>query len=153
MPRLNVFCTCERIIIDTKGIPSLISLFQRMNIQQLATPFAEDAVVPARWVIFCLWQFTSDEVGQEFVQKLKVIRPNGAVVYEGEQPFQIQADSDLHIRTYGEMNGLHIGQEGNFRIQVWLAGHEDDVHECTFFIKHIPPLEPEIAVEEAGEAT
>jgi hypothetical protein len=139
MPRLNVFCTCERIIVDAKGIPSLISLFQRMDLQlPETTPIPEDLVAPAKWVIFCMWQLSPNEVGEEFVQHTKIIRPNGELVHEAQQPFRIQSDSDLHIRTYIEMNGMHVGQEGHYRITVWLAGHEGDVHESTFFIKHIP---------------
>lgn len=146
MPVLNVLCTCERAIIDAKGIPSLISLFQRMDIQLSETPFPEDAVAPARWVVFCMWQLNPDEVGKEFAQHTKIIRPNGAVLHEASQPFRAQSDTDLHIRTYIEMNGLFIGHEGYYIMQVWLAGKENDVHESKFFLRHVPaPLPVETA--------
>jgi hypothetical protein len=137
MPFLNVLCTCERIIIDASGTPSLISLFQRMDLQLAEVSFPEDMVAPAKWVIFCMWQLTADEVGREFVQHTKIIRPNGVVVQEAIQPFQSPSDVDLQIRTFIEMSGMHVGQEGHFRIQVWLAGHEDNLYETKFFIKHV----------------
>jgi hypothetical protein len=140
MPVLNVLCTCERVIIDAKGIPSLISLFQRMDLQLTDTPFPEDAVAPARWVVFSMWQLSPEEVGREFIQHTKIIRPNGVVMHEATQPFRVQSDSDLHIRTYMELNGMFIGQEGFYRIQVWLEAEE--VHEISFFIKHIPVAQP-----------
>jgi hypothetical protein len=142
MPVLNALCTCERIIIDTKGIPSLISLFQRMDLQLTETTVPEDLVVPARWVVFCLWQLAPEEVGTEFVQHTKIVRPNGVLFHETQQAFRLQGDSDLHVRTFIELNGMHVGHEGNHRIQVWLDGREDDVREITFFIRHLPIPEP-----------
>jgi hypothetical protein len=142
MPVLNALCTCERIIIDTKGIPSLISVFQRMDLQLTEPTVAEDLVAPARWVVFCLWQLSPDEAGVEFVQHTRILRPNGVLFHETQQSFRLQGDSDFHVRTFIEMNGMIVGQEGTYRIQVWLGGREGDVRENTFSIRHIPMPEP-----------
>jgi len=64
MPKLIMFTACEKVIIDRRELPSLINIFQRMQIQLLDAPMPENAVSPVRWDVFSLWQHTKDEVGE-----------------------------------------------------------------------------------------
>lgn len=139
MPNLNVLTVCERIIIDAKGIPSLISLFQRMEmlVPEITSPFPTDAVAPGKWVVFCVWQLSPDEAGKDFVQRSKVTRPDGVVFAEFTQPFRVEAGPDMQAKTYVEIVGIPVGLEGPVKITTWLEGMEEVVHECHFIVQFL----------------
>ncbi len=144
MPELNVLCACDRVIIDGKGIPSLINLFQRLDLQLQDTPLPENAVAPARWFIYSQWQLAPDEVGKDFVQHTKVLKPDGTDFHEATQPFRVDSDIDLQVRTYVEFNGMPVGQEGRIRVLTWL-GDEPNRHEFSLYIKHVPRPDPVVS--------
>jgi hypothetical protein len=141
MPHLNAFAICERIIIDAKGIPSLINLFQRIDIQLQEEPLPKDAVAPGRWAVFSMWQLAPEEVGKEFVQFTKVSRPDQSIFVETMQSFKIESDIDLTVRTFLDLNGIPIGSEGRIWARTWLRGDEQNIHEISFYLRHLPKLE------------
>jgi hypothetical protein len=141
MPQLTIFTVCEKVIVDAKGIPSLINLFQRMDLQLQDTPLPEDAIAPGRWAIFSVWQLTAGEVGKDFIQHTRINKPDGTIFSEFSQPFRVESEIDMQAKTFVEIMGIPVGKQGRIQILTWLAGAEDDIHECHFYVQHLPKVE------------
>lgn len=136
MPKLMILAACEKVIIDRNFLPSLINIFQRMNIQLQAAPLPEKAVSPARWSVFTLWQHIPEEKDIEYTQHLEVISPNGDKFFESAVQFKITEDNDLQSKNQLDLFGLPINDEGFITIRVWLEGIENSTGEYQFFVKH-----------------
>jgi hypothetical protein len=138
MPKLAILAACEKVIIDRVGLPSIINVFQRMNVK-LVDPIPENAIVPNAWAIFVLWQHTADEQDVEFTQRLEVIAPDGKPFLTGETKFKITEVDDLQSKNHIVINGLPVWAEGFVTINVWLEGSsEQDKHSYAFAIKYLP---------------
>lgn len=139
MPKLVVLAACERVIIDrTAALPSLINIFQRMNIRLQDAPLPDNAISPTRWSIFTLWQHTPEELGVEYTQKLEVINPQGGKFGEGTVKFRITEADDLQSKNSIELFGLPITSEGFVKVRVWIEGVPDTTGEYQFVIKYLP---------------
>lgn len=141
MPKLLVLAACERVLVDqVASLPSLINIFQRMNIQLQDAPLPENAVSPARWAIFALWQHTPEENGIEFTQRIEVLNPIGEKFAEAKTVFKIAEAEDLQSKNHIEMFGLPINNEGFIKVRVWLEGYADTTGEYQFLIKYLPKV-------------
>lgn len=139
MPKLTILAACERVLVDREAsLPSLINIFQRMNIQLQDAPLPENAISPARWGIFTLWQHSPEERDIEFTQRVQVIGPSGAQFAEASTTFKITEADDLQSKNHLHINGLPINHEGFLKIRVWLDGIADAVGEYQFMIKYLP---------------
>jgi hypothetical protein len=144
MPKLIILAACERVLIDrVSALPSLINIFQRMNIQLQDAPLPENAVSPARWAIFALWRHSPEERNIEFTQRTEVIGPSGVKFAEMTTMFKITETDDLQSKNYIELLGLPIYTEGFLKVRVWLEGIPDTEGEYQFLIKHVPKEKPE----------
>ena len=136
MPKLRMLVACEKVIMDaTSQVPSLIGIFQGMNVPITDAPLPENPVSPIKWAFFTIWQHTPDEKGTEYIQRMEVITPSGIPFGKGEARFKV--DDDLQSKTSTDLFGLPIGEEGNITIRVWLEGIENASGEYQFWIKHI----------------
>jgi len=137
MPKLVILAVCEKVLVERSGLPSLINIFQRMNVNLQDAPLPENAISPARWAIFSLWQHDPSEFGVQFVQKLAVIKPNGEIFSEATTPFKITEADDLQSKNHTDVFGLPINDEGFICVRVWLDGVEDSAAEYRFYVKHV----------------
>lgn len=125
MPKLKVLLACEKVIFDSDGPVSLISIFQRMNIQRSNVPLPEKAVSPTMWSVFALWEFNPTEIGHDFTQVLKVTAPDGSVFMEHEGVFKSLSADDRQVKIKTLIPGLPIWQEGPVTVISWLKGEEE----------------------------
>ncbi len=137
MPKLTVFAACERVIVDRVGLPSLINIFQRMNVK-LVDPVPEDAIIPNQWAVFVLWQHSDSELNVEFTQHLEIVAPDGKIFLTGKTTFKITEVDDRQSKNHIIVNGLPVWAEGFISLNVWLEGAEDTKHSYLFFVKHLP---------------
>jgi hypothetical protein len=139
MPKLSVLAACERVIVDRVGsLPSLINIFQRMNIQLQDAPLPENAIAPTRWVVFTLWQHTPEERDVEYTQRTEVIAPSGDKFADARIVFKITEADDLQSKNHLEIFGIPINVEGFLKVRVWLEGIADTTAEYQYFVKHVP---------------
>jgi hypothetical protein len=138
MPILKFVTVCEKVIVDQEGPVSLISLFQRMNIQLQDAPLPEKAISQTRWHVFCLWENDPKEIGQTFTQILKIFNVDGSVFSEAEMPFVNNVVGDSQIKINVLFNAIPIWEEGNIVVRIWLKGIEKAVGECQFAITYLP---------------
>lgn len=151
MPKLKVLLACEKIIFDQSGPVSLISIFQRMNIQRNNVPLPDNAVSPSMWSIFVLWESNPREIGQQFTQVLRVTAPDGSVFAESEGIFTNASAEDSQIRTKTLIPGLPISREGWVVVSTWLKGDEAFVTDYRFEIKYVFPDQPQDLPEPENE--
>ena len=143
MPKLIVIAACEKVIVDKQGPPSLISIFQRMNIQLQDVPLPEGAVAPMRWAVFTLWQYTpEDKNGMEFTQRSEVIGPLGTLFATSDVKFTISNIDDLQSNVFVDILGIPVQVEGLVKIRVWLNEMPTQVGEYFFTIKHHSKVNP-----------
>lgn len=139
MPKLVILTACERVLIDrVSALPSLINIFQRMNIQLQDAPLPENAVSPARWSVFALWQVTPEERDINFVQKTQIIGPTERQFAEATTEFRVTAADDLQAKNHIDLIGLPIDAEGFIKVRVWLEGMADTTGEYQFAVTYLP---------------
>ena len=144
MPKLTILAACERVIIEREAtLPSLISIFQRMNVQLQDAPLPENALSPIRWSIFTLWQHTPGEKGVEYTQRTEVIAPSGDKFVEASTVFKITEADDLQSKNHIDIFGIPINVEGFVNVRVWLEGMADTTGEYQFLIKYMPKAKQE----------
>jgi hypothetical protein len=149
MPKLKVLLACEKVIFDQEGPVSLISIFQRMNIQLTGVPLPERAVSPTLWSIFALWEFMPSEIGQEFFQGIRVTAPDGSVFLEHEGAFQNNAADDMQIKTKTQVPGLPIWDEGWVTVTSWLKDDEGSKVDYRFEVRYVQPPQSPAPITEA----
>ncbi len=138
MPSLVFVTACEKVIIDQTGPISLISVFQRMNIQiQADSPLPTNAVAPNQWAIVCLWENFPKEVGQDFTQVLHVLAPDGMVFIEREDSFRNDDVDSSQTKLVLRFNVLPIWSEGDIVIKVWIKGLDEPVGSYRFSIRYL----------------
>jgi len=144
MPKLTILAACERVIVDkVASLPSLINVFQRMNIQVQDAPLPENALSPTRWSVFTLWQHTPEERDVEYTQRTEVIAPSGDKFVEATTAFKITEADDLQSKNHIDIFGIPINVEGFLKVRVWLEGTADTTGEYQFLIKYIPKVKQE----------
>jgi hypothetical protein len=138
MPKLILFVACEKVIIDHQQLPSLINIFQRMQIKLPDAPLPEKALSPVRWDAFALWQHTEEEVGRKFTQRIEALTPDGEKFLEAKVVFGAVNNEDLQSKNTFQLFGIPINQEGKIRVITWLGDDENPVGEYYFSMKHLP---------------
>lgn len=140
--KLMTICACERVIIDkiTNG-HSLISVLVNAEIRQpteIVVP--SDAVAPAPWYVFTLWESDPEESGKTFEQVLEVRWPNGEIFAANRLP--VTTDESLMAQFAVGINTLPIGQVGKVVITSWIE-HEGErktpIATYYFKVKHNIP--------------
>jgi hypothetical protein len=134
MPNLATLTVCERVIVDAKGIPSLINIFQKMHIMISETPGAQDAAIGIRWSVFTIWQTTSDEIGKEFTQHTEITAPDGKQFSYSQAKFRRSPIQDPNLNINVEVLSMPIWAEGLVNVAVWIDGGEK--HHYPFEIKY-----------------
>jgi hypothetical protein len=138
MPRLKILTVCERVIIDAQNqLPSLIGIFQKMAVRiNPDVPIPENAVSPARWACFALWEHAEEELGIEFAQMWRIMKPNGDLFLENRSVFKIQAATDRQSKNTLDIFGVPISDQGTITVHTWLDGIEGSEARCEFQVEH-----------------
>ena len=129
--------TCEKVIFDQAGTPSLIGIFQRLNFVQPPDPMQENAVIPFPWSVYTVW----DRVGEglkeaTFSQMLQVLKPNGEVFLQNELPFTLPED-EAQARNSVNIFGFPIAQSGDLTVKISLREQPELEHKTAVKIDHL----------------
>jgi hypothetical protein len=117
MPTLRLATICEKVIMDTNAVPSLIGLFSELKISvPQGTSFPANAVAPKEWAVFCTWECTMDEAGQEF-QQVFVMTSSVDEVFGPPQIIKFTPQRDrLSQNVVANSQGVPIGREGKVTV-------------------------------------
>lgn len=136
MPRLLALLVCEKVINDQQSVPSLIGVFQRINIPRTAAAMPPNAVNPMKWAIFTMWEHAPEEIGNEFVQRLQITKPNGEKFVDANLKFK-PSDSELpQSKNTVEIFGIPVDREGDFFVRVWIEGYDSNHGDTRFNVKY-----------------
>jgi hypothetical protein len=138
MPKLTILAACEKFIIDRAELPSLINIFQNLDVQLANEAIPEHAITPLKWSVFTLWQHTLEELDVEFIQHLEVIAPNGKKFIASSTRFKVTSPRGLQTKIGYELQALPISNEGVFTVRVWLESTPDLISEYRFTLTHVP---------------
>lgn len=137
MPKLLAFLACEKVIIDHRQVPSLISLYQKMQITLQDAPLPDNALSPTQWNVFALWQHAPEEIGIEFHQRVEVYLPNGQLFAGSEAKFKVISEDSQQSRNIFQFFGIPINDEGFIRVATWLNDEVEPRSEFRFFVEHV----------------
>lgn len=142
MPKLTLFAVCEKVILDQTAKPSLITLFDGVEIRPAqGEEIPPNAVTPKEWSVFAQWLWFDEEKGGDFSQGIAVTYPDG-------KPFNrqlVKLDSS-QPRTNVAMSflGFPVGQAGDLKVEVWMEQNGTVVTEIFSVVLtvSVKPLEP-----------
>jgi hypothetical protein len=142
MPKLLLLAIAEKVISDQAGRPSLITLFDGLEVH---LPHGEEipsnAVIPKEWSAFAQWLWAEEERGKEFFQGVTVTYPDGKLFFKQV----LKLDSSKARANVGiSFLGFPVGQAGPVRVDVWLEQNEIPVTEIfsVAVTVTVKPLEP-----------
>jgi hypothetical protein len=139
MPKLAILAVCEKVVFDSDGPATVVSIFEKMLYQVQDAPLPEKAILPNQWAIFTQWEHDPQEFGQDFTQICKVTAPDGSLFSTVEVPFK-KADPGRTIsRVRVNLRSLPIWQEGRIQVDIFLKGQESIPQGSTgFTLVYVP---------------
>jgi hypothetical protein len=139
MPKLSILAVCEKVIFDTDGPATLVSIFENMLYQVQDAPLPDKAILPNQWAVFTQWEHTAQEMGQEFAQVVVVTAPDGSEVSRTELAFSKKDPIKNINRARVLFKSIPIWKEGIVRVDVFLKGQDSAPQASTGFnIRYIP---------------
>lgn len=127
MPRLLVFVACERLLInELDQSTSLIGIIDTVTIEVPdSVEISPDTFAPQRWYIFTRWlkDISDAEDFKTYEQEVIIRSPQGDVSNTSITQFEMK--DKLH-QVYVVVNGLPIGQEGEYVIELSLRKADQD---------------------------
>lgn len=122
MLRPYIIAVCEKVVLDAKGIASLIAVFSDVEVKPMPgspATIPANAVAPKEWAVFTSWDLKPEDAPKKFRQFLKVLYPDGTVWVDSPLEFTTEVGKDHH-QVIGNFNGFPIGQQGTYKITVRL---------------------------------
>lgn len=139
MKNLSFLC-CEKVIQDTNGQTSLISLIQTMHVVVPdGTELPTNAVGPTPWAIMAVYETTSAESGKRYQQVFHILWPDGTDFNKSTVEFQTNDVGKAII--YAKVQGFPFGQTGIMRVRGWVEENGvkiADVSEYSVGVTHGP---------------
>src|SRR5437016_6530971 len=89
LPRLVLLAACEKVITDTSGLISLITLLEKLEVT--VPPGADlppKSMVPVRWETFSWWHFDNPEECKNYEYRLEVRVADGSLAMHNEGKFK-----------------------------------------------------------------
>jgi hypothetical protein len=84
MPEPILFAACEKVIVDTEGLVSLITLIERLEVAVPAgIQLPPNAAIPQRWQAIAIWRLDEGEIGQ-YEQMTDLVSSDGSVAMHTE---------------------------------------------------------------------
>jgi hypothetical protein len=124
MAKIITILPCEKVIVGRDNLPSLIALFEHINIAlsegQDVVEVPKDTITYQRWAVFSEWEIDEKEVElKKAEQVLELEYPDGSSApVRGRIQFEWQVAGI--VRNHQEIYGFPIGQEGWYTIRLWL---------------------------------
>jgi hypothetical protein len=129
MPNLLIFAPCEKIIFDDRANASLIILLNTLTVAAKGdAAIPKEAISPKEWAVFTVWHPNEGDVGQEFVEFLQMLKPDGTEFKQAQVKFSFEAN-DKVAQVRMNIVGFPVGQTGPLTLNMWLEHHNQRVGE------------------------
>jgi hypothetical protein len=141
MPRLGSLLVCEKVILDQQGKPTLVAVFQKISaLIPEGQEVPKGILAMTAWSVFCEWFLTDAELTSKFEQVLEVLHPDGTPApIRGVLPLKEVGKESMGTRTYVNMMGMPVAQQGLLTVNVWLESGSQrvtDIHSYRIEIEH-----------------
>lgn len=136
MPRLGSLLVCEKIINDSVGKPTLISIFQKMGaVVPEGQEVPKDVIAGTQWVVFTEWFFTAEEIERQFDQVFEVFMPDGTPSpIRNRVTLKVEAKEPLlGHRCFVNVFGFPLSQTGFVVMRVWLESNSERVTDISLY--------------------
>jgi hypothetical protein len=133
------FICCEKVIQDSNGQASIISLIQAINIA-VVVPMPSNAIGPTNWAIFAVWDITPEEYDKQFNQIFHVLWPDGTEFTKTSVSFLTNRVGRAVI--YAIVQGFPYGQAGKVLVRGWVESEGvivSDTQEYSIGVTHTTP--------------
>lgn len=139
MPKLSILAVCEKVIFDSDGPATIVSIFEQMLYQVQDAPLPEKAVLPNQWAVFTQWEHTAEEFGQEFTQIAVITAADGTEFSRSELVFSRKDPIKNLNRIRLQLRSIPIWKEGTVRVDIFLKGQDSAPQGSTgFAVRYIP---------------
>jgi len=102
MPKLILFAACEKVITDTEGLVSLITLIEKLEVSVPSSiELPPRTAVPMRWQTLSVWQIDQADMGQ-YEQTTDLVVQDGTIAMHTEPK---RLESSLAGRTGVKITG------------------------------------------------
>jgi len=134
MLRPLLFAPCEKVIIGSDNVSSLISIMEAYTVA-VREELPVDASTPNVWFVVTFWNRTEEiEDVRNFEQRVDIIRPDGENIGSVLQAFEV-SNAFLNFRNVTQVQGFPIGVAGmlNLRLSLREAGDSNEWREIADF--------------------
>lgn len=140
-----VFAVCEKVVIDSKGLASLISLFTHVDAQMVSgsEPMPPNAIIPMTWFVFTSWEQEPEDADKEFTEIVQILYPDNSLFQEHSFKFKPESGRTHHQAVLNFL-GFPIGQEGAYQVRMRLERDGAKLFESASIkitVKRRDPLE------------
>jgi hypothetical protein len=110
MPRLLVFAACEKVILDSDGLVSLITIIERIEVSvPKEIELGDHVAFPMRWQCIAIWTVSEDEIGK-YEQMTEVVASDGIVSMHTEPATLVSTirGSKTGVKMVGTLTAVPI---------------------------------------------
>lgn len=122
-----VCVACEKVLITTDGVASLISLFSKIIASvPVGTDIPKNAVVPREWAVFSAWDLDAGDELKEYFICTQILYPDQTQFGEINR-IKMNVEKDKRSQVAAQINGFPIGQEGFHTVRIWIEENQQRV--------------------------
>jgi hypothetical protein len=127
MLRPYVCVACEKVILATDGVPSLISLFNKIIITLPGeTDIPKNAVAPKEWAVFSAWDADPGDELKEYTFCTQMLYPDQSQFGEVTKT-KIKIELNRRSQVTLQIIGFPIGQLGQYTVRTWVEENQQRV--------------------------
>ena len=134
--KLGILFTCEKVLFDQVGIPSLISVFRRLTVNEEVAR-QENAGLPFSWAVYTTWDRAHSEQELNLTQHLQIALPDGTPFVQSETAFALPP-GETQARIAVCILGVPVWQSGDITVIASLHGQSSPSYEIRISIVHVP---------------
>jgi hypothetical protein len=118
MPKLLYFLPCDKLIVDSNGVVSLICILESIQVSPNNGVFLPpDGFAPREWDVVTQWEPESSDMGKTFIQRFALELPSGKLIAESKVTFKMEQSQ--HRNTV-HILGFPLGEPGICKAKLWL---------------------------------
>jgi hypothetical protein len=127
MLRPYVYLACEKVIMGTDGVASLIALFSKINVVIAAgVEIPANAAAPKEWAVFSQWDPEPGDEHREYFLCMELLYPDKSRFSEIQRT-KVPVERNKRSQVIMQVNGFPIGQSGEYTVRSWIEEKQQRV--------------------------
>jgi hypothetical protein len=132
MPKPLVFVACEKVITDTAGLVSLITIVEKMLVNIPAgIDIPKNTAIPMQWNIVSIWQ--KDDAGSQYEQMIRLVGADGTIAMHTEPTAIEWQKASMGAKNISHLTAVPI-TDGSLELQLFYRkiGEQDWTEAATY---------------------